>query len=172
MDFGRLHLSPIFRAFLETKETGTSESLLPPARKFHTWKPSKEGKLVMTQLKTFLPQNQFYSDVYVPTTSGSAAVTLSPPLSAAADALSVSVAQPAGAIATETAAIESVRTVAADILSDNFIGHLIHHARLAGAFIPDFEAMEVAMQNPNAPRALEGDPVWEDDAPLFLRDIA
>jgi hypothetical protein len=53
----------------------------------------------------------------------------------------------------------------------NFIGHLIHHASLLRLprFAPDLQAMEDAMHDPGAPRALEADPVWADEAPLFLR---
>lgn len=138
-------------------------------------------------MKTFLPQNKFYSDVHE--TSGSAAATLSPPSTAAAVVLSdsrrLSLADgtpelEAGSTcgstlglpdSLETEAAVFVRTAA---VSDNFIGHLIHHARLVGlpAFVPDYEAMEAAMHNPSAPRALEGDPVWEDEPPLFLRNSA
>ena len=57
--------------------------------------------------------------------------------------------------------------------SESHIHEIFHYARKLSAeartFIPDYPGIYQAMLDPNAPRALETDPVWADDPPLFLQ---
>ncbi len=53
------------------------------------------------------------------------------------------------------------------------IGEIFFYARKLSAeartFVPDYPGIYQAMLDPNAPRALETDPVWADEPPLFLQ---
>ena len=57
--------------------------------------------------------------------------------------------------------------------SESHIHEIFHYARKLSAeartFVPDYPGIYQAMLDPNAPRALETDPVWADDPPLFLQ---
>ena len=70
----------------------------------------------------------------------------------------------------ETGGAVSVSTASSDICH---IHELFFYARKLSAearwFVPDYPGIYQAMLDPNAPRALETDPVWADDPPLFLQ---
>jgi hypothetical protein len=114
---------------------------------------------------------------HVPVDAGSAAVCVQPPLPTAAEAIpSAALAEPTTRpreATHEHAAIGRTAgwipaTGATDDIPEIF---RVAHQLCAGArqFIPDHHAIWDAMHNPSSPRALEGEPTWEDEAPLFLR---
>lgn len=119
-------------------------------------------------MKTFLAQNQFGASVpCADETAGSSPAPLP------AVPLSVSDAEPLPASMTSgTEVVASVRTAAAsdiDCIPEIFRVSNLQDSR---QFIPDRHDIWDAMHDPNAPRALETDPVWADDAPIFLRGSA
>jgi hypothetical protein len=61
----------------------------------------------------------------------------------------------------------------AGALGTEFIHEIFFYARKLSAearwFVPDYPAIYQAMLDPCAPRALETDPVWADEPPLFLQ---
>jgi hypothetical protein len=106
----------------------------------------------MSQPKTFLAQNQFISNstVNIPRT----------------------VDQDVASPASDPAAIDSCQEpVAVDCIPEIFrVAHQL--CAEARSFVPDFPGLYHAMLDPSAPRALDDDPVWADEAPLFLRNTA
>jgi hypothetical protein len=117
-----------------------------------------------------LPPSPFMNAAATPLPAADTAGDPSPPSSPAVTN-SVSVAQPSGTT-TGTEAVVSVRRAAASDLTCD-IPELLRVASYlcadARQFTPDYPSLYQAMLDPNAPRATETDPVWADDAPLFLR---
>lgn len=102
--------------------------------------------------------NPYASEAAAPSApqSGAAATHSNPDLSIPSEPAP----QPAAALAPS----------AAGLLDD--IHEIFYHARKLCAerqFTPDYPGIYQAMLDPSAPRALESDPVWADEAPLFLR---
>lgn len=116
-------------------------------------------------MKTFLPQNQF--GALVPEASDEAGASTPAPLCGASATLSV--AQPSGVMETEAATLEE--TAASDISDVPEIFRVANLLCETRQFVPDYPGIYQAMLDPNAPRALETDPVWSDDAPIFLKSI-
>lgn len=152
-------------------------------------------------MKTYLPQNQFNSGAHVPVASGSAAVSLSPPSQTAADCIDetcenlkfVYECTDGTMFHRCTTCSRKAYLSAGDGIPEIFRGHYALNAIMttgsdisdvpevfrvanqlcaaARRFVPDETALWNAMHDPNAPLALETDPVWADDAPLFLKAI-
>ena len=129
-------------------------------------------------MATHLPQNQFISNSvsHVPVDAGSAAVNASPPSPTAAVAISEAAGKhPFPSVSAEHE--QQRKTLGVTDGRDHHLTDHIHelffYARKLSAeariFVPDYPGIYQAMLDPNAPRALETDPVWADDPPLFLQ---
>jgi hypothetical protein len=108
----------------------------------------------MTQLKTFLAQNEFISNsaADIPSAAGSAGATPCPQPRAPAAPIEVSVALPSGPVAAETAAIDSCQEpVAADLILNS------------GAPQPRGEPAQTDATQP------AGSPTITDDIPEIFR---
>ena len=129
-------------------------------------------------MKTPLAQNQFISNSvsHVPVDAGSAAASPCPHSTAAAVAIKNSCGSfgslpntPNGVMQSCAASLDMPGPQEAT----NHIPEIFHYARKLSAeartFVPDYPGIYQAMLDPNAPRALENDPVWADDPPLFLK---
>ncbi len=140
---------------------------------------------------THLPQNQFISNSTVsPRAVESAVALIAPPVadataapnSALASAMTADTAAApdltdppvAAAVLIETPAPAPSKNPDVGVLADtDCIGEIFRYARKLSAeartFVPDYPDIYQAMLDPNAPRALETDPVWADEPPLFLQ---
>ena len=131
-------------------------------------------------MKTFLPQNQFISNSvsHVPVDAGSGAVNASPPSTTAPEAISEAAGKhPFPSVSADSEHEQQRKTLGVTDGRDHHLTDHIHelffYARKLSAeariFVPDYPGIYQAMLDPNAPRALETDPVWADDPPLFLQ---
>ena len=113
-------------------------------------------------MTTYLAQNQFNSATS-PVVADTAAASPPPPLRDAA-------AEPTGPSVPPGPKLPADATVSAGLSDIPEIFRVANLLCAARQFVPDYEGIWDAMHDSNAPRALETDPVWADEAPLFLRE--
>ena len=112
-------------------------------------------------MTTFLAQNQFGASVpCADDTAGSSPAPLRGP------AVPLSETGPDIPPGPKLPADASVSAGLSDIPEIFRVANLLCAAR---QFVPDYEGIWDAMHDSNAPRALETDPVWADEPPLFLQ---